>query len=148
MIKFGGIKSTKEACREQRGVPWLENLVQDVRFGARQLRKNPGFTAVAVLTLALGIGANTAIFSVVNASLLRPLPYADSDRLEMLSINSPGGDGGDTDFQTFVDWRERSQSFERMASVTSWGGVMTGRAGRSFAHYCRNRQRRVPARAG
>jgi len=126
LIKLGGIEFTKEAYREQRGVRWLENLVQDVRFGARQLCKNPGFTAVAVLTLALGIGANTAIFSVVNALLLRPLPYADSDRLVMLSINSKGGDGGDTDFTTFVDWRERSRSFERMALVTSWGGVMTG----------------------
>jgi putative ABC transport system permease protein len=126
MIKFGGIESTKEAFREQRAVPWLENLVQDVRFGARQLRKNPGFTAVTVLTLALGIGANTAIFSVVNALLLRPLPYADSDRLVMLSINSKGGDGGDTDYPTFDDWRERSQSFERTAVVRSWGGVMTG----------------------
>ena len=126
MIKLGGIESTKEACREQRGVPWLENLVQDVRFGARQLRKNPGFTAVTVLTLALGIGANTAIFSVVNVLLLRPLPYPNSDHLVMLSINSKGGDGGDTDFPTFVDWRERSQSFERTAAVTSWGGVMTG----------------------
>ena len=126
LIKMGGIESTKEACRDQRGLPLLETLWQDIRFGLRQLRKNPGFTAVAVLTLALGIGANTAIFSVVNALLLRPLPYADSDRLLMLSINSKRGDGGDTDFPTFADWRSRSQSFERMAAVMSWGGVMTG----------------------
>jgi putative ABC transport system permease protein len=104
----------------------MNTLWQDLRFGARMLLKNPGFSLIAVLTLALGVGANTAIFSVVNALLLRPLPYADSDRLVMLSVNGDGGEVGNTGFTTFVDWRERSRSFERMALIRSWGGVMTG----------------------
>jgi predicted permease len=126
LLGLGGVESMKEAYRDQRGLPWLEMFRQDIRYGARQLRKNPGFTTVAVLTLVLGIAANTAIFSVVNALLLRPLPYADSDRLVMLSVKGTDGEVGNADFTTFVDWQERSRSFERMALITSWGGVMTG----------------------
>ena len=81
LIQLGGIESTKEIYRERRGLPVLETLVQDLRHGARALRKNSGFTTLAVITLALGIGANTAVFSMVNALLLHPYAFRDLDRL-------------------------------------------------------------------
>ena len=120
--QFGWTEAIKETCREQRGVTWLENLAQDIRYGARQLRKNPGFTAVAVLTLALGIGANTAIFSVINGVLLKPLAYQEPERLVTILHNgrSPVAPAD------FLDWRAQGQSFETMAAAEAWGGTLTG----------------------
>jgi putative ABC transport system permease protein len=117
-LDLAGIEQTKERCRDARRMNWIQDLTQDTRYGFRMLRKNPGFTTVAVLTLALGIGANTAIFSVVNGVLLRPLAYKDSDRLVQL-IGHDQKRGVDFDwvsFANFHDWAEQSKSFQYMAA--------------------------------
>src|SRR5262249_50512638 len=104
----------------------MQTLWQDLRYGGRMLMKNPGFTLITVITLALGIGANTAIFSVVNAALLRPLPYEDPDRLVVIWGTHPQVGREEASLPDFVDWREQSQSFERMAATTWWSFSLTG----------------------
>jgi putative ABC transport system permease protein len=105
---------------------WEDEMVQDLRFGLRLLLKNPVFTLIAVFTLTLGIGANTAIFSVVNALLLRPLPYAESDRLVLLSEKSSKADRLEVAYPNFADWRGRAQSFEGMAATYTANFSLTG----------------------
>jgi putative ABC transport system permease protein len=105
----------------------MDTLWQDVRFGLRALRKNPGFTAVAVLTLALGIGANTAIFSVVNGVLLRPLPFHQPERLVWFWENQPGLSEAPFSAPDFLDYQAQNRSFEQMAAFRSLGFNLTGR---------------------
>ena len=111
---FGPLERSKEECRDARGVRLFEEFVQDLRYGKRLLVKNPGFTLIAILTLALGIGANTAIFSVVSAFLLRPLPYGDPDRLVMVEAQHRGQSIG-VSFPDYDDWRRQNNVFDELA---------------------------------
>jgi putative ABC transport system permease protein len=95
-----------------RGMNLFENLIQDLRFAGRAMRRSPGFAATAIIALALGIGANTAIFSVVNTVLLQPLPYPEPDRLMQLMRSYPDGEGGGVSIPKFIVWREQTKVFE------------------------------------
>jgi predicted permease len=127
-VEFGSHQKFKEECRETVGTYFLESLLQDVRFGLRMLRKSPGFTWVAVLTLGLGIGANTAIFSVVNAVLLRPLPYPDAKRLAIIWSSWGKESRGPASGPELVYFRQRNRAFEEVAGIWVTSGAITGNA--------------------
>ncbi len=128
-IEFGSIASYKEKVRETRRVTWLEDFAQDWRYGWRVLRKNPGFAAVAVLTLALGIGANTAIFSIVYAVMLKPLPYADSEQLfNVFGVRAQDEvPGTGWSYVNFAELRQQNHVFSEMAGDQSHQLTLTGR---------------------
>ncbi|MGB6692035.1 MAG: ABC transporter permease [Terracidiphilus sp.] len=121
-IEFGGHEQVKEDCRESRGTMLVSSIVQDLHFALRQLGKNPGFAMVTIVTLALGIGATTAIFSIFNATLLQPLPYKDPDSLVMLWSSMPMfgfvGPGALTD-PDYAQWAQQNQVFEQIAAFRS-----------------------------
>lgn len=126
--EFGNVGLIKEVTREMWGVAWLEQLLQDIRYGLRFLRRGPGFTAVAVLTLALGIGASTAIFSAVNPILFEPLPYPHADRVIMIWDFGPDGTRLYPTFGTYRELVERGHSFDALAVMRPWQPTMTGSA--------------------
>ena len=115
--------------RDQRGLPWIESIAADIRYALRALRHSPAFTAVVVLTLALGIGANTAIFSVVRGVLLKPLPHRDGDRLVYLrqSMDGPGGENIDFSVPEIRDFRNGAKSLGGIAEYSPWFVHAAGR---------------------
>ncbi len=116
--QFGNVSSIKEECRETWSIRFINEAVQDVRYGLRQLRRNPGFTAVAVLTLALGIGANTAMFSVINAVLLRPLPFPQPNHIVQLLKQSKDGASASVAVPLFEYWKDHNQVFSNLAAFS------------------------------
>jgi putative ABC transport system permease protein len=125
-LALGGPEQVKENCRDARGTRWLEDLLQDFRYAARRLRSNPGFTLVAVLTLALGIGASAAIFSAVNPILFQPLPYPDAGRIMAIWDFRSESSLLDVTFGTFRELGQRSRSFDDLAVMKPWQPAITG----------------------
>jgi putative ABC transport system permease protein len=126
--EFGNVDLVMEVTRDMWGWRSLEQLIQDLRFGTRMLAKRPGFTLVAIITLALGIGVNTAIFSVVNTVLIQPLPYKDPERLVMVwEDDTKGGYPRDTPTAAnYIDWRDQNQVFEGMSAIDELSFNLTG----------------------
>jgi len=131
-LSFGSVEHHKEAMREGRGVRGVERMAFDLRLAIRQLRQSPGFTIAAVLTLALGIGGNAAVFSVVNGVLLRPLAFPEADRLVTIAHRTRGGDLPErlpSASAAHVVYEEGSHSFDALALYATWQGSLTGREG-------------------
>ncbi len=122
MVRFGGVQQAREQQREARGLPWLDVLMQDLRFTLRTLSRDRGFAIIAVLILALGIGANIAVFSVVNAILLRPLPFHDPQRLVWLSGNNGAGGLSDVTYRVdaYEDYPRENRSFQEMTAFSPY----------------------------
>ncbi len=129
--QFGGVEYVKELQRDARSFIWLDQFRQDVQYAVRTLSRNPGFTLVAVLTLSLGIGANTAMFSVVNAAMLRPLPYGGAERLVRIWESSPelGRLTASVSHPNFLDWRARARAFSALAAASGMTFTVTSGQG-------------------
>ena len=131
VIALGSVEGTKEAYRDRRGLPAFESLVRDLRYGVRTLVKSPGFAIAGIVILGLGIGVNTAIFTVVNAVVLRPLPFADADRIVRLWHTPPQSTFAGMDVfplspANFIDWEAQSDVFEKMAIYRGGRWTLTG----------------------
>ena len=124
-IKLGGIEQTRQVIRERSTLPMIETFMQDLRFALRQLRRNPGFTFVAVLVLSLGIAASTATFSFVDAALIRPLPYAEPNRLVAVTEQIAIIGRANISYPDFVDWKRMNNVFSSFSAFTGNGSLLT-----------------------
>ena len=125
LIKLGGMEQARQMYREQASLPLLETLLQDVRYGLRMLRKNPGFSTVAIATLALGIGANTAIFSIVNGVLLRRLSYKNPDQLMSIWSNRTDRDKTVFSLPDFIDYKNQNRTLEQISGFSAWNANLS-----------------------
>lgn len=123
LLEFGGMEGIKEECRESRRVHMLDTFLQDVRYGLRLLRRSPGFALVTIMTLAIGMGANTAMFSALDAMLLHPMAFPDLDRLIALSEPLPHSISGTENVAPadFLDWQRQTSAFDALAAYFRLG---------------------------
>jgi predicted permease len=126
LIRLGGAEQTRQAYRERSRLPFLETLVQDVAYGFRVLRKQPGFALITILTLALGIGANTGLFSIVNSVLLTPLPFPQSGELVVVDESKANFEQGSISYPNFRDWQRDNKTFAALAIARQRGFSLTG----------------------
>ncbi len=125
-IELGGVEQVKEQVRQERRGSWLASVISDCSYGLRQFRKNPGFTFIAILTLALGIGATTSIFSVVYGVLLRPLPFPDSARIMAIFEVTTKGKLARVADPNFDDFRNQNRSFQAIAKYAAGVATVSG----------------------
>src|SRR5215813_740698 len=123
VMKLGGIDQTKEAYRDRSTIPFLESVVQDLRFTLRQLRKNPAFTITAITMVALGIGASVAIFAFVDAALLKPLPYKNPSRLLFVTETTPDIPRANLSYPDYLDWKKLNRVFDSLDVFDQQGYV-------------------------
>src|SRR5262249_472006 len=141
LMKLGGVTQARELYRDRNRLPVIENFFQDVRYGMRVLLKTPGYTPLPVLTLPLAIGPTPAIFTIVNTVMLRPLPYANPDRLVLLNETAKGRgrlENMSVSWPTYLDWKRQAQSFQylgvfRYQNLTLTGGVHAERLNGAMA---------------
>ena len=124
--QFGNLTRLKERGHDERTMRLVEDVTRDVRHAARGLWRSPGFSLAVILTLALGIGGNTAVFSVVDQLLLRPLPYPDGDQLVMVEESVGANPHADVSPANWLDWQRESRTFRRFAAWRSWSFTLTG----------------------
>jgi putative ABC transport system permease protein len=131
VARFGGVDTHKESVRDARGFRWIDDLISDTRYAWRSLRRAPGFTGIAVVTLSLGVGVTTAVFTVFNAVLLRPLPYPDADRLAVVYAQNREmqATGVNISYPDYLDWQRSVRAFAGLA-VFNWGAnTLSGKEG-------------------
>ena len=121
VMKLGGVDQTKEAYRDRSTIPFLESVVQDLRFTLRQLRKNPAFTFTATVMIALGIGASVAIFAFVDAALIKPLPYQNPSRLLFVTETTPDIPRANISYPDYLDWKKLNRVFDSWMSTVNAG---------------------------
>ncbi|HWE48372.1 MAG TPA: permease prefix domain 1-containing protein, partial [Bryobacteraceae bacterium] len=131
LIAFGGLASTKDSMRDQAGFVWLDTALRDIGYALRALRRSPAFTATAILSLTLGLGASLAVFTVADNLLIRPLPYRDASRLLMIWENHGGDDHNVVSPANYLDWKRQNDVFEDIAAVSPARSAILTRNGRA-----------------